>query len=424
MSNSPTSFKDLRDFASSDAFEAKLKWVQQHWDDTPAKGQTQPQHRAELLRELANASLRDQGIPQLKGTYLITGQQDSSYHFSFSPTATQPQNDWTLGIDARLLSMDAKQIVREVEFGREGFGRIGGLVYHEIRHAQQFYWMAVERGRNTNSPLPPNVPANTKRLPPEVEAGVPSFIMAEARADTRQFTPTQQQLVQNLYAQNSPYQESSPGKDKPGISPRERTQRISAAGGAGYYNLERERDAYDAHRFIRQSQDMTEFYNEKTGVPKNRELPDLERPKSQQKSEVPSPSFISESYGDPNAPIPGINGEQRAVHPDAITPSTDDRYRTTLRDYRVVHEELSGALEESIAALNQIPATVAPIQSRDFKLVRLSGPEPRGLESESGSFERVLAERWQNSIQSSLQRQAEQQQQGDDSGLELGGLGD
>jgi hypothetical protein len=400
------SFKDLKNFANSDAFEAKLKWVQQHWDDPIKEGKNLRQHqteifnhRAGLLRELANSSLRNQGIPQLKGTDIVKGAEGSSFNFQFSPA------DWTMGIDERILKLDAKDIVQDVEFGR-----IGGLVYHEIRHTQQFYWMAVERSRNPNSPLPPG----TKRMAPEVEAGVPPSIMHLAQADKRQFTPVQQQLVQQLYAENSPYEDQS------GTSPRKRNDEPRPPS-ASYFSLVRENDAYDAHRYIRQSFDITEFYNERPGLPENRKLDLLRRP--QKKSETPSLDFVSEISNDST---PRINFQQRLAElyqELGVTTSADGIPRTTLRDPRVVHEELSRALEEFSAAVNQIPSTVAPIQSRDFKLVRLSGPEPRSLESESGSFERVLAQRWQNSIQASLQRQAEQQQQGD-SGLDLGGLGE
>jgi hypothetical protein len=421
MSDAINSFKDLKDFASSDAFEAKLKSVYEQWDK-PSAGKDIREHRKELLLDLANSSLKAQGIPELRGTYEVKGRTDSSYHFSFSPTATQPQNDWTLGIDARLLSMDAKQIAEEVEFGR-----VGGLVYHEIRHAQQFYWMAVDRSRNTQSPLPPNVPANTKRLPPEIEAGVPSFIMAEARSDARQFTPAQQQLVQQLYAENNPYPDRV--DDKNGNSPRERTQRTSAAGGRDYFRLAREKDAYDAHRYIRQSQNMTRIYNDVAQWPEAQKLQPLKRPLK--KSEAPSPAFVSELSND--SP-PRINVQQRLAElyrELGVTTSADGIPRTTLGDpeewaeqSRANYEQLSRALAEFGDAVSQIPPLIEPIPARDFKLVRLYGAESRSLESESGSFEQVLAERWRNSIQSSLQRQAEQQEQGDDSGLDLGALGE
>jgi hypothetical protein len=115
----------------------------------------------------------------------------------------------------------------------KGFSRISGLAYHEARHVQQCYWVAVYRSREINRP-------STYRL--ESETSVPLFIIDEAKRDTRQFSKKQETLVKTIFDLNI-----SPYPDAQGSTPRSRTE-AARKDFKTYLGIFRERDAYYAHK--------------------------------------------------------------------------------------------------------------------------------------------------------------------------------
>jgi hypothetical protein len=228
-------FQDLTGVSSVSAFKEKLKWVQQHWQ-TPSSsisGANVQEQRKNLILELANSSLRANGVPSLQGFYPVSGMTGTAYNFSFSPLPNiEAPKAWTLGIDERLLNLSFADVTSLASYGK-GFSRISGLVYHEARHVQQYYWVAVHRSRMVNQ-LSNSALAS--------ETLVPLSIIDETKKDIRQFTAKQTVLVKKIFDLNI-----SPYPDTKGIIPRSQTSKDRKEVKT-YLGIFQERDAYYAHK--------------------------------------------------------------------------------------------------------------------------------------------------------------------------------
>jgi len=150
--------RGLKDKEHTAQFAGEMKALEGSWSAM------NPAERADAVSARINARLRDIGVPALRVTTAALGSQECG-RFSFAK--------WSMVLNEQMLA--APQLTRSQS------AELTNTVYHEARHAEQWYLIARVLAEDG---VPPDEASNKTRIPPAIcEAATSEPALSDAQAD-------------------------------------------------------------------------------------------------------------------------------------------------------------------------------------------------------------------------------------------------